>query len=48
MKSVFLSADTDADLDGSGRVNFLDFGVLKGGFFRPLRPSGVSNLCDEP
>jgi hypothetical protein len=33
--------DPDADLDGSGSVNFIDLGVLKGWFFLPPGPSGL-------
>lgn len=40
MKSVFFSADPDADLTGDdGFVNFLDLGIMKSLFFGPPGPS---------
>jgi hypothetical protein len=48
MKSVFFTADPDADLDGSGSVNFSDLGALKALFFMPPGPSGlVAETLDE-
>lgn len=47
-KSVFLTADPDADLDGSGLVDFQDFILMRPQFYRAPGPSGVANLCDTP
>jgi hypothetical protein len=41
MKSKFFSTDADADLNGDGRVNFADLGIMKPRFFLPPGPSGV-------
>jgi hypothetical protein len=42
MESVFFTADPDADLDGSGSVNFTDLGIVKEFFFDPPGPSGIA------
>jgi hypothetical protein len=38
---VFFSADTDADLDGDGKVDFADLAIQKSMFFQPPGPSGL-------
>ena len=45
MKSVFFTTDADADLDGSGSVDFIDLATLKSSFFQAPGPSGVPNIC---
>ena len=42
MRSVFFSADANADLDGDGVVNFLDLGQLRSRFFQAPGPSGTA------
>lgn len=47
MKAAFFGTDPDADLNGDGRVNFVDPGLLKKGFLAPQGPSGVPNECEN-
>jgi len=41
LKSVFLSDDADADLNGDGMVDFLDLGRMKTQFLGSPGPSGL-------
>jgi hypothetical protein len=41
MKSVFFTADPDADLNGDDNVNAADLAILKDMFFDAPGPSGL-------
>jgi hypothetical protein len=45
MKARFFSEDPDADLNGDGRVNFVDLGILKRYIYKPPGPSGLTTRC---
>ena len=42
LKSVFFTADADADLNGDGSVDFLDLGLMKSLFFMPPGPAATA------
>jgi uncharacterized protein YegL len=44
-KSVFFTADPDADIDGDGTVGFDDLGAFKALMMRAPGPSGLTNAC---
>lgn len=43
---LFQTGRLEEDMNGDGRVNLLDFGLLKAQFSQPPGPSGVANVCD--
>lgn len=45
LKSVFLGADPNADMNGDGIVNFAELALMKAAFLGPPGPSGITDDC---
>ncbi|MFK8029940.1 MAG: Ig-like domain-containing protein [Gammaproteobacteria bacterium] len=45
--TVFLTGDENADFNGDGAVNFVDYVLLTGAFLSNPGPSGIENICSS-